>query len=56
MARYKYILSENGWEYTGYIEVEASEKPICVNTYDEHSLEVNGVKIFFDEEIEEDYI
>ena len=53
MARYNYSLSENSWEYVGVIEVEASEKPICVNTDDEHSLEVNGVKIFFDEEIEE---
>lgn len=53
MARYYYELSENGWEYTGQIEVEADEKPVCVNTYEEHSLSVNGVKIFFDEVIEE---
>lgn len=53
MARFFYELSENGWEYTGQIEVEADEKPVCVNTYEEHSLSVNGVKIFFDEVIEE---
>lgn len=51
MASYFYELSENGWEYTGNIKVEADEKPICINTYEEHSLSVNGVKIFFDEEI-----
>lgn len=53
MTRFFYELSENGWEYTGQIEVEADEKPVCVNTYEEHSLSVNGVKIFFDEVIEE---
>lgn len=53
MARYFYELSENGWEYTGNIEVEADEKPVCTNDNDEHYLIINGAKIIFDEEIRE---
>ena len=64
MAKYRYELSENGWEYTGYITVESSEEPICVNddSKNEHYLIVNGARIDFDEEIRnildetEDYI
>ena len=51
MKKYYYELSENGWEYTGKIEVESDEAPICVNNYNEHYLIVNGAKITFDEEI-----
>ena len=53
MARFFYELSENGWEYTGNIEVEADEKPVCTNDNGEHYLIVNGAKIIFDEEIVE---
>ena len=53
MARFFYELSENGWEYTGNIEVDADEKPVCTNDNDEHYLIVNGAKIIFDEEIRE---
>lgn len=55
MARYYYELSENGWEYTGNIEVESDEKPVCVcdTVNDEYYLLVNGAKISFDEEIRE---
>jgi hypothetical protein len=54
MAIYNYSLSENGWEYEGLISVESDEKPVCINTEEEHYLIVNGAKIFFDEEIRED--
>lgn len=53
MARYFYELSENGWEYIGDIEVEADEKPVCINDRYAHYLIVNGAKIIFDEEIRE---
>ena len=53
MARFFYELSENGWEYTENIEVEADEKPVCTNDNGEHYLIVNGAKIIFDEEIVE---
>lgn len=55
MAKYYYSLSENGWEYSGEVIVEADEKPICINDEEnyEHYLIVNGAKIFFDEEIKE---
>ena len=55
MARFFYELSENGWEYTGNIEVESDEKPVCTNdcANGEHYLIVNGAKIIFDEEIRE---
>ena len=55
MARFFYELSENDWEYTGNIEVESDEKPVCTNdcTNGEHYLIVNGAKIIFDEEIRE---
>ena len=55
MARFFYELSENGLEYTGNIEVEADEKPVCTNDYlnGEHYLIINGAKIIFDEEIRE---
>ena len=51
MGKYHYALSENGWEYTGYIEVESDEKPICVcdTENDEYYLLVNDAKISFDE-------
>lgn len=53
MGKYHYSLSENGWEYAGWIDVEADEKPILHNTDDEHYLIVNGAKVIFDEDIEE---
>jgi len=53
MAKYYYALSENGWEYTGWVTVESDEKPVVCNSDDEHYLMVNGAKITFDEEIEE---
>lgn len=53
MAVFSYELSENGWEYTGNIDVEADEKPICINEDNKHYLVINGAKIFFDEEIRE---
>ena len=57
MSRYFYELSEHSWEYVGEIEVEANEKPTCVNddSNGEHYLIVNGAKIIFDEEIKEIY-
>ena len=53
MKRYKISISQNGWEYTGNIEVDADEKPVCTNDNGEHYLIVNGAKIIFDEEIVE---
>ena len=55
MPKYRYELSEHSWEYYGEIEVEANEKPICVNDdlNAEYYLIVNGAKITFDEEIKE---
>lgn len=53
MERYFYELSENGWEYTGNIEVQCKDKPVCTNNSDEHYLIADGVKIIFDEEIRE---
>lgn len=55
MAKYYYELSENGWEYTGHIEIESGMKPICVSDRlnDDYYLIVNGAKIIFDEEIRE---
>lgn len=51
MKKYHYELSENGWEYTGFVDIESEEKPLCVNENGEHYLVVNGAKIIFDEEI-----
>lgn len=51
MKKYHYKLSENGWEYTGFIDVESEEKPTIFNSDNEHYLIVNGAKISFDEEI-----
>ena len=55
MLRHFYELSENGWEYSGNIEVDSDEKPVCYNDClnNEHYLLVNDVKIIFDEEIRE---
>lgn len=40
-------VSENGWEYTGYVRIESKNKPIRINN---RALEVDGVIIEFDEE------
>lgn len=41
-------LSENGWEYTGHLEITSKDIPKKV---DDYTIEVDGVKIIFDEEI-----
>ena len=43
-------LSENAWEYTGYITVKSKEKPI-ISGEENNILTVDGVEIIFDEEI-----
>lgn len=47
----KITLSENDWEYTGYIVVKSKEKPI-ISGEQNNILTVDGVEIIFDEEIE----
>lgn len=41
-------LSENGWEYTGTVELISKEIPKKV---DDTTIEVDGVTIIFDEDI-----
>lgn len=40
-------VSENGWEYTGFVTIKSKNKPTRVN---DRTLEVDGVIIEFDEE------
>ena len=45
-------LSENGWEYIGYISVVSYEEPIIKIMNDgTYVMSVDGVDIYFDEEI-----
>lgn len=44
-------LSENGWEYYGDLYITSKEMPV-INGPDKNALNVDGVKIEFDEEIE----
>ena len=49
------MLSENGWEYTGRISVFSEEKPTVTPCEDgNYRMDVDGVTIYFDEEIKED--
>lgn len=47
MANYTVALSENGWEYTGYIHIEADS----VEKVDNETLIINGARVVFDEEV-----
>lgn len=47
MKNYQVELSENGWEYTGYISIDADD----VKQIDKNKLIVNGALIEFDEEV-----
>lgn len=47
MKKYNIELSENGWEYTGHISIDAES----VEQLDKKKLIVNGAIIEFDEEI-----
>ena len=45
-------LSENGWEYTGYISITSNEEPtIKIMEDGTYMMSVDGVVIYFDEEI-----
>ena len=41
-------LSENGWEYAGIMSIRSKTVP---KTIDDNTIEVDGVRITFDEEI-----
>lgn len=50
-------LSENDWEYYGSIYIRSENKPVVSYCEDNNAykMEVDGVIIYFDEEIVEDY-
>lgn len=50
-----WLLSENDWEYSGRISVYSEEKPTVTPSEDgNYRMDVDGVTIYFDEEIKED--
>lgn len=49
----EFKLSENGWEYTGYVTIESKSKPVISKTEEHYIVSVDGIQIYFDEEIVE---
>ena len=49
----EFELSENGWEYTGYVTIESKSKPVISKKEEHYIVSVDGIKIYFDEEIVE---
>jgi hypothetical protein len=49
-------LSENAWEYSGYISITSNEQPTVKPMENgEYIMSVDGVVIYFDEEIVQDH-
>jgi hypothetical protein len=50
-----WLLSENGWEYSGHISITSCEQPTVKRMEDgTYMMNVDGVIIYFDEEIVQD--
>lgn len=50
-----WLLSENAWEYEGRIGIRSDDKPVVTPCEDgNYRMDIDGVIIYFDEEIKED--